>query len=97
MLEIRSVDPAWAYELDDSICRPKKTTVLEYKGLETWKGKACSEARAGRTTRDAIGSAAFQRGQQTNTQKSASSTQFTIRSLFLIERVLSSHPFSPYI
>jgi hypothetical protein len=24
MLEIRSVDPAWAYELDDSICRAKK-------------------------------------------------------------------------
>jgi hypothetical protein len=25
----------------------KKTTVLEYKDDETWKGKACSEAKAG--------------------------------------------------
>jgi hypothetical protein len=30
-LEIRSVDPARAYELDDSICRARKTTVWEYK------------------------------------------------------------------
>ena len=35
------------YEMDDSICRPKKTTVLEYKERETWKGKACSEAKEG--------------------------------------------------